>query len=290
MKQQNLQKSIFIILSIVIIYSCNDDTDTVNYYNLNQLPVDTGGVHEAIPLETSDAPFGYYAYLPSGYDAIEETFYPVLIFLHGSGEKGNSATNQEVLDLVLRNGPPDMIEKGSWNPIYPMLVFSPQCHDGNWQPDKLKLFLDYIVEHYKVNTRRIYLTGLSMGGYGSFSYVGTYGDNSYVAAVVPICGGGNVNQASNFVNIPLWAFHGEDDSTVLPEKSIDMVEVINTAGPMVNARITLFPGIGHNSWDYTYEGIGMGKESPEYDPFDKTIYSWMFQYQRFDLDSLMNHY
>lgn len=281
----------FLTLPIVIfvICSCSDKNNEMSYFNLSNLPADTGGTHISCPLGSTESPYGYYVYMPSGYDKTEESFYPVLIFLHGSGEKGNSETDANTLNLVLHNGPPKMITKGTWHPVYPMLVFSPQCHDGGWQAQKVKSFVDYILATYKVNVRRIYLTGLSMGGYGCFQYIGTMGDNSTIAAVVPICGGGNTNQAQNFVNIPVWAFHGEDDSTVLPEKSIDMIEAINATGPIEQARITLYPGIGHNSWDFTYEGTGMGKEDSEYDSFNETIYSWMFRHQKVDQDSLMHN-
>ena len=143
-----------------------------DYYNVRTLPIDSIGEHTPKILGSTEAPYGYYVYKPSYYDAIDEVVFPVLIFLHGSGEKGNSMDNAENLKMVLRNGPPKLIENKTWLPPFPMLVFSPQCHDNGWNADKLKEFTDYIIANYKVNVERIYLTGLSMGGYGSWAYIG----------------------------------------------------------------------------------------------------------------------
>lgn len=281
----NIFKSLVLFAFFAIIVSCSEE-ESFSYYSLTNLPADSGGSHISYPLGTTESPYGYYVYTPTYYGEHEELVYPLLIFLHGAGEKGNSENDPTILNRVLRNGPPDMIEKDEWKPRYPLLVVSPQCHDGGWQADKVKEFVNYLLENYDVNVRRIYLTGLSMGGYGSFSYVGKYGNESLIAATVPICGGGNTRQAESFKEIPLWAFHGEDDNTVLPQKSIDMVDTINAIGPNIRAKLTLFPNIAHNSWDYAYEGTGMGRENPDYDEFNKDIYTWMFQYERFDLDSL----
>lgn len=264
----------------LVLFACSENgVEPTDYNVLSNLPPDAGGIQERFLHEATSAPYGHFIYTPGGYSK-DGPKYPLLLFLHGAGEKGNSATNPEILDVVLRNGPPRLINRKEWSPSFPMIVVSPQCHDQGWNPDKIHNLINYLIEHYRVNTKRIYITGLSMGGYGTFAYIGTYGDESYAAACVPICGGGSPNKAENFYSIPTWAFHGEADGTVLPVMSIEMIEAINQFKPTPRAKITIYPGIGHNSWSMTYDGTGMGKESIDYDRFNQNIYDWMFQYDR----------
>lgn len=274
----------FCTFFLLFFISCSseDGLTKVDYYNLSNLPLDTGGIHSSHILTEGNTPYGYYAYQPSGYDDDQDSMYPLLIFLHDSDEIGNSFKHPEYLERILVNGPSKMIENGNWSPKYPMLVISPQCHDDGWQADKIKRFIDFIIGKYKVNERRIYLTGLSMGGFGCFSYIGAYGDESMITAVVPICGGGNVDQAENFKNIPVWAFHGESDATVAPSKSKNMIKAINSIDPTEKAKITLYPDVAHDSWTYTYEGTGMGKEDADYDAFTTDIYTWMLTHEKKD--------
>lgn len=269
-----------ILISLGFLASCNDSSiDPLDFNVLSNLPLDTGGTHSAKIHESTNAPFGHYIYTPSSYSADGPEF-PLLIFLHGSGEKGNSKDNPEKLDLVLRNGPPKLIKKELWNPSYPMIVASPQCHEGGWNSNLIHEFIEYLVDNYKVNKKRIYITGLSMGGYGTFGYIGDFGKESYAAACIPICGGGNKGKAENFATIPTWAFHGDADKTVAPSRSIDMINAINIFSPSPKAKLTIYPGVSHNSWAMTYDGSGMGTESKEYDPFSQSIYNWMFQYEK----------
>ncbi len=226
----------------------------------------------------SDAIYGYYAYTPSVYFK-NGPKYPLLLFLHGAGERGNSANDANVLDILLRNGPPLLIEEKKWNPKYPMLVISPQAHDGGWSPLAIHQFIKYLLNKYEIDLQRIYITGLSMGGYGTFNYLTNLGQSSYAAAAVPICGGGNPVRVRVMKHIPVWAFHGDDDSTINVANSKLMIDAINSSNPPVKAKLTIYPGVGHNSWTMTYNGTGMGKESTVFDPFDLTIYDWMFHYQ-----------
>ena len=202
-----------------------------------------------------------------------------MIFLHGAGEKGNSSEDNTFLDLVLRNGPPKLIERKEWAPKYPMIVVSPQCHDGGWNGTKIHEFIKFILANYNVNKNRIYITGLSMGGYGTFDYITTTADSCYAAAAVPICGGGNSGKVEGMKHIPTWAFHGDADNTVSVNSSIKMIDAINAKNPPIKAKLTIYPGIGHNSWSMTYDGSGMGTESSEYDAFNMDIYNWLFQYE-----------
>ena len=274
-------KRFFLIIAFpTLIAACSlDENGPIDYNVLKNLPIDTGGVQLAYMHESTSSPFGFYTYTPSSY--IEDgPEFPLLIFLHGSGEKGNSAVDPTKLDLVLRNGPPMLIKRDEWNPEYPMIVASPQCHEGSWDSQKVHEFIEYLIDTYQVNTKRIFITGLSMGGYGTFSYIGDFGDESYAAACVPICGGGSTGKAESFLNIPTWAFHGDADGTVSVNNSINMIEAINALNPLLKANLTIYPGVGHNSWSITYDDTGMGTERSDYDPFSQSIYNWMFEYQK----------
>lgn len=243
---------------------------------LTSLPADSGGEHVAEYLDLTKNVYGHYIYIPGGYAKGDN--YPLIVFLHGSGEKGNSQNNPDDLLKVLRGGIPRMIQKKTWKPVYPAIVASPQCHDGGWDAKKIHSYIKYLSAKYKINPHRIYITGLSLGAFGVFDYVGKYGDSSYVAAAVPIAGGGSVKKGKSFQNIPLWAFHGEADKTVSVSKSIEMVDAINKENPVKKAKITVYPKIGHDSWTMTYDGSGRGKESKAYDLFSEEITSWMFNH------------
>ncbi|TGV02476.1 carboxylesterase family protein [Flavivirga rizhaonensis] len=272
--------NVMVILPFLFL-SCNGN-DTIseeNQNNLESLPKDLGGDHKANVLGDTNAGFGHYIYTPSEYNS-STSEYPLLVFLHGSGERGNSETNPDILKKVLVNGPPKLIEKNQWSPKYPMIVASPQLPSGNWNPEDIHNFITYLITNYKINTKRIYLTGLSLGGFGSFNYVSKYGSEAYVAAIVPIAGGGNKNSGDKFITIPVWAFHGDNDNVVSYNKSIDMVNAINKENPNTLAKLTIYPNVGHNSWSRTYNASGMGDESSEYDTFDTSIYDWMFLFEK----------
>lgn len=273
----HLNKISFIlaISAIFLVISCSKKSDMNDYNNLANLPADTGGIHTAYPLGTNDSPYGYYVYEPS----VKGPVYPLLVFLHGAGEKGNSSDSPDILNLVLRNGPPLLINKNKWLPRYPVIVVSPQCHDGGWNGTKIHEFITFIIKNYNVNLKRIYVTGLSMGGYGTFNYLTTTADSCYAAAAVPICGAGNTSKVEGMKHIPTWAFHGDADGTVNVSGSINMINAINEANPPLKAKLTIYPGVGHNSWAKTYDGSGMGTESADYDAFNMDIYNWMFQYE-----------
>jgi len=252
----------------------NDSSD------LEVLPPDTGGKHSAYLLGETEAPYGYFMYIPAGYEQTSAS-YPMLVFLHGDGEQGNSSEDAEVINLVLIHGPPYLIHEGRWNPTYPMLVVSPQCHDEKWQAKKVDDFIRYIIKNYRVNKRRIYMTGLSGGADGIYRYLAETGDRSLVAAAVAICGEGTAEEARK-ARVPVWIFHGEFDDVVPVQTAIEMKKgFINVPG----ARLTIYPGIDHGGWHSTYDLTGMGTESEEYDPFDISIYDWLLTYSLVEEES-----
>jgi predicted peptidase len=242
----------------------------------------SGGIHQPHPLGTTASPYGYYFFTPEG-QAESHDKIPLLIFLHGYGERGNSKIDPSALAKILFHGPPKLINRGNWTTKNKMYVASAQCHGDWWNRDMVKQFIEYLMEsNNKIDTSRIYLTGLSMGGYATFDLLGTFGEAAHIAAAVPICGRGVLSEEGNskLSKIPLWAFHGDADATVSPDYSKAIVPAINEFNPEVLAKLTIYPGVGHDSWTMTYDGSGMGKEDPDYDAFNADIYTWMNQYNK----------
>jgi predicted peptidase len=196
----------------------------------------------------------YLLYLPEDYRKHKE--FPLLLFLHGGGERGNN------LELVKSYGNPKLIERGQH---FPSIVVSPQCPEDSWwtkELEPLKLLINEIVQTYNVDKRRIYLTGLSMGGFGTFHLAGLY--PKYFAAIAPICGGGHSSFAENLKDVPTWAFHGDKDDIVPIQSSQRMVKAIIKAGG--TAKLTTYKNVKHNAWDKAYQ--------------TKELYKWLFAQHR----------
>jgi predicted peptidase len=194
----------------------------------------------------------YLLYLPQGYDAQE--VWPLVLFLHGAGERGDD------LELVKTHGPPKLIARGQH---FPFIVVSPQCpEDKWWEPIELVALLDEIEGKYKVDPDRVFVTGLSMGGFGTWR-LAFYAPNRF-AAIAPICGGGEKYWAKQIVHLPVWAFHGAQDTGVPPERSQIMVEELKKNGG--RPQLTIYPDAGHDSWTETYN-------NPE-------LYEWLLKQKR----------
>jgi predicted peptidase len=171
--------------------------------------------------------------------------YPVILFLHGAGETGTDGEKQVKVGL----GP--AIKKRE--KTFPFLVILPQSQKRTWRAgsDDAKRALDILAEvekEYKVDGKRVYLSGLSMGGMGTWSLALAHPDKW--AAIVPICGRGVTSKAATIKDLPCWCFHGDDDQAVKVEGSRDMIAAIKKAGG--NPKYTEYPGVGHNSWDRAY--------------------------------------
>ena len=190
----------------------------------------------------------YLLFLPKNYDANAEREWPLLLFLHGAGERGDD------INLVAVHGPPKRIAKEPGiAEVCPFIVVSPQCHtDRYWSPAQLHLLLDEIEKNHKVDKKRIYVTGLSMGGFGTWMLTADRPER--FAAVAPICGGSDTELAEKFVNTPLWAFHGDADVLVPVKLTQDMVKAIEDAGGK-KVKMTVWPGVNHDSWTQTYENL-----------------------------------
>ena len=190
-------------------------------------------------------PYIYHIDLPSDY--AEETAFPLLIFLHGAGEKGDD------LEKVKVHGPPRLIAEGSRT--FPAIVVSPLCsEDRFWMVDRLEVMLRELRELYNIDDKRMYLTGLSMGGYGTMKWA--YAHPEHFAALVPICGGELQEGKSAIIkDIPLWAFHGAKDEVVPISLTEDYINALKTVGG--NPRFTIYPEAGHDSWTETFENEDM---------------------------------
>jgi predicted peptidase len=181
----------------------------------------------------------YLLYLPKNYE--EKESWPLLLFLHGAGERGDD------LELVKIHGPPKLISQGM---DFPFIVVSPQCAaDRHWQAVELAALLDEVCENHRVDEDRIYVTGLSMGGFGTWA-LAAY-EPERLAAIVPICGGGERFWARNIAHLPTWVFHGAKDEAVPLERSEEMVEAQKGAG--AEPKFTVYEDVEHDSWTQTYE-------------------------------------
>lgn len=233
---------------------------------------------------TKTVGYQYLLHLPTGYDRSADRAWPLLVFLHGSGERGADPW------LVAKHGPPKLLRSDSPAPenetpaaaarrteamrqlATQFIVVSPQCPAGTWWEDDAVLALvDEIAAQQKVDTRRIYLTGLSLGGFGTWS-VGLKNPQRF-AAIAPICGGGErtwVRRAARtqpavLKSLGVWVFHGAKDRTVLLEESEQMVEALKQAA-VPDLQFTVYPEAAHDSWTESYA-------NPD-------LYAWLLKHQR----------
>jgi predicted peptidase len=213
--------------------------------------------------KTQSAELDYLLFLPKGYDARAEKRWPMILFLHGAGERGTDVWKVAV------HGPPKNV---ATHPDFPFIVVSPQCPEHHvWSKDALLALLDDFTETHAVDTNRIYLTGLSMGGYGTWD-LGLAHPEKF-AAIVPICGGGQTisvllvspDKASALRTLGVWAFHGGKDPVVSLAESQRMVDALKKAG-VNDVKLTVYPEAGHDSWTETYN-------NPE-------LYDWLLEHQR----------
>ena len=172
---------------------------------------------------------------------------PLVVFMHGAGERGEADGSE--LDLVARHG---FFKKAGRGQQYPFMMVGPQCpRNEYWGSylESLNQFLDYIIKENNVDTDRIYLTGLSMGG--TATWLWALGNPERFAAIAPVCGQGINWYAGKLINKPVRVYHGDIDEVVSVHESVEMVSSINRKGG--HATLKLFHGVKHNAWDYAYE-------------------------------------
>jgi predicted peptidase len=233
---------------------------------------------------SKQAELGYLLYLPPGYDAKAEKKWPLILFLHGAGERGTNLAQVSV------HGPPKLVKK---NPPAPknetdearasretatklaaekFIIVSPQCPtDQIWDTDAVLGLLDSVIAKHKVDASRVYLTGLSMGGYGSWALLAKAPER--FAAIAPICGGGNTidfllpgrGKAAALKATPVWAFHGAKDPVVLLAESERLVALLKKLG-VKDVQLTVYPEAQHDSWTATYN--------------NPKLYEWFLSHER----------
>ncbi len=200
--------------------------------------------------------YHYLETLPDGYDADQTKRWPLIVFLHGAGERGDN------LELIKKHGPPKLIAAGQH---FPAIVISPQCVAGQtWDPISVHALTQEIIKTRRVDVDRVYLTGISMGGFASWDAAFAYPDT--YAALMPICGGAGVKfiMAERIKHIPEWIFHGGKDPVVDPAFSKKMNDVLLKLGAQV--KFTVYPDAQHDSWTATYD-------NPE-------VWKWLFEQRR----------
>lgn len=206
-------------------------------------------------LITQSVRLPFWLYLPPDYESREH--WPLVMFLHGRGERGDN------LDLVKLHGLPKIIAEGK---SFPFVVVAPQCPIASYwseQIDALNALLDHVIASNRIDADRVYLTGLSMGGAGTWFFAGRYPEK--FAAIAPICGSGLKWLAQErLTRLPIWVFHGDADSVVPIRYSQEMVDAIRENGGTV--KFTIYPGIDHDSWTQTYN-------NPE-------LYDWLLSHKR----------
>jgi len=207
----------------------------------------------------------YVLFVPHDYKGDKE--YPLILFLHGAGERGTDGEKQ------VKQGIGNAIKFKEKEKKFPFIVILPQCSPkGSWTADgadgkRAMAILDETQKTYKVDGKRVYLTGLSLGGYGTWSLAAAHPERW--AAIAPICGGkakdaDTMQIAERVKDIPIWCFHGASDKTVPAERSRELIKALQSVG--ASPRYSEFPHVGHNSWDPAYT--------------TEELYSWLLSHKK----------
>ena len=274
MKSSNYFLPLIIFLLMSSCFSCKKENAAAN--TNNDITETLPPVQTAVSTDINSNCAGFYKALPARYDSTTKK-YPLLVFLHGSGEMGNGTTD---LPRVLNNAVPNLIKNQMFPPgflsggkNYSFIVISPQYK--TWPlPEDVDAVVNYSVDNFRIDETRIYVSGLSMGGGATWDYASLYAGK--IAAIVPICGASfpNTGKAKNIAdaNLPVWAFHNEDDYTVPVSNTKDYISMINSFNPTPPAKMTVWPTGGHNAWTKAVD--------PAYKENNLNIYEWMLQYHR----------
>jgi len=278
---KHLTRTLSTLMVATILFSaCKKDNaskDSSDNNASNDVAETMPAVQTAVNTDVNANVGGFYQALPARYDSTTKK-YPLLIFLHGVGELGNGTSN---LSNLLYNGVPKLLNQKKFPPQftvgeknYSFIVINPQFKA--WPaPADVNSMINYAIQHYRVDTTRIYVSGLSMGGGVTWDYAIAYPNR--IAAIVPICGASWPSQAlcGNMAgaNLPVWAFHNDDDGTVSAATTKSIISLMNTFNPNPLAQMTIWPSGGHDAW------------SKATNPATKecngaNMYEWMLQHTR----------
>jgi predicted peptidase len=243
-------------ISLAMVASCTTMKKTLP--SMPSLKAETARLRISRTVETQ-----YLLYLPQDYDTKGRQRWPLMLFLHGAGERGTN------IPRVAIHGPPKLAKQGK---EFPFILVAPQCPDGQvWENEALLQLLEHVTKRHAVDTNRVYLTGLSMGGYGTWKLAVAHPEK--FAAIVPICGGGQTidvmlagrERGGALKTLPIWAFHGAKDPVVPLEESERMVNAFKRLGAK-EVKLTVYPEAQHDSWTETYN-------NPE-------LYEWLLKHAR----------
>jgi len=261
---------IVIILIALTTVSCTDVPQQVlDATGLPQTPIHSVTPQHgqnAFTYESKGGRLNYLLFLPQEYSKDPQQEWPLIVFLHGIAKRGDSIEELETLKI---DGIPLVVEN---QPDFPFIALSPQCPSGSFWETQLNLvdqLLDETMLTYAVDVDRIYLTGLSMGGYGAWHYA--LSQPEQFSAIVPIAGG-HVPESDeipdnicDLKNTSIWVFHGDQDDVVLPRQSEVLVDALESCG--ADVRFTLYPGADHDdSWKQAYA--------------DPELYDWLLDQTR----------
>lgn len=224
---------------------------------------------------TTETVIGLLQYLPADYNS-NSNKYPLVIFLHGIGERGANSTDPAVLESTIYSvdnlGPPYFAKNGYQ---FPFLMVSPQLKNnyGSWPIWYILEVINWAKSTLRVDEKRIHITGLSLGGGGVWTAIQDY--PGLFASASPVCGGYNTPSKACAIaaeNLPVWAFHGDSDTTVPLSRSVNMVNAINACvpAPTPKALMTIYPGVAHNAWDRAYK--------TDHSYHNPNVYEWMMTY------------
>lgn len=232
--------------------------------NLNAAEQKTGTIEADAFTNEQGEVLAYSLLKPNACDPSKK--YPLVLFLHGAGERGDDGQRHVKVNGCDKFACPEFMEK------YPCFVLAPQCpidyrwvevhwgDDSHVQPAGPSVpmgivlnLLDKFLAEFSIDQNRVYVMGISMGGFGTWDIIARRPD--FFAAAVPICGGGDEGAAPRIAHIPIWAFHGDKDESVKVERSRNMISALKSAGG--NPRYTEYPGMGHASWVPAFNDPGL---------------------------------
>jgi predicted peptidase len=268
--------SIFLLMLVYACTACKKDGRRTR--NPNDIIETLPAVQTPVTIKINDAVGGYYEALPFHYTETTK-LYPLLVFIPGAGQFGNGAAD---LPYVLNDGVAQLLDKKKFPPSFnvnrknfSLIVLTPQFAYYPSNSD-IASFIQYAREKYRIDSRRIYLAGLSMGGFVTSHFSAE--NTSVIAAAVPIAGvlmTGDVSARCNNIaagKLPLWVFHNTDDPTINSSEPVHFVSMINNANPAVPAKLTLFRQAIHDSWTQAI--------NPSYRENNMNMYEWMLQYSK----------